>query len=179
MLLPGTCAPIIEGPLTNRFYYFRSESPGWTFRDERINFCVGPEDFTIFGDHDWQSRLSAYLASRRGMAFAWGSNDCATFAAGAIEAMTGEDLRASFGNYTTEAGAVRALRRAGFDGVGGVADRYFTRVTAGRAMPGDLCLVPGDDGGALAVVGSGVAYVVTPHFVGLVPLTAASVFWKV
>jgi uncharacterized membrane protein len=52
MLLPGACAPIIEGPLTNRFYYFRSESPGWTFRDERINFCVGPEDFTIFGDHD-------------------------------------------------------------------------------------------------------------------------------
>lgn len=52
MLLPGACAPIVKGPLTNRFYYFRSESPGWTFRDERINFCVGPEDFTIFGDHD-------------------------------------------------------------------------------------------------------------------------------
>ncbi|WP_293574810.1 DUF1036 domain-containing protein [Phaeobacter sp.] len=48
----GDCRAVVEQPLQNRFYYFRSESPGWEFLDERIGFCIAPDDFTIYGDHD-------------------------------------------------------------------------------------------------------------------------------
>lgn len=39
---------------------------------------------------DWAEQLAQYLDERRDAAFAWGVQDCATFAAGAVQAMTGE-----------------------------------------------------------------------------------------
>lgn len=36
---------------------------------------------------DWPARLDAYLAERAAMPFAWGSNDCVTFAAGWMAAL--------------------------------------------------------------------------------------------
>lgn len=41
---------------------------------------------------DWPERLAAYVEARRHRPFAWGSNDCVLFAAGALDAMTGELL---------------------------------------------------------------------------------------
>lgn len=38
---------------------------------------------------DWPERLAAYIEQRRHVPFAWGDNDCASFAAGAVAAMTG------------------------------------------------------------------------------------------
>lgn len=37
----------------------------------------------------WPDLLAAYIESRRAMPFAWGGNDCFTFALGAVEAITG------------------------------------------------------------------------------------------
>jgi hypothetical protein len=42
---------------------------------------------------DWQLRLEAFVRERRNMPFAWGTNDCALFAADAVQALTGEILR--------------------------------------------------------------------------------------
>lgn len=65
--------------------------------------------------HDWPERLAAVMADRARSPFAWGSNDCALFAADCAQAMTGEDLAAAFrGRYRTARGAARALRRAGY-----------------------------------------------------------------
>ena len=41
---------------------------------------------------DWPERLFEYMDARRGLPFAWGDNDCASFACGAVYAMTGERL---------------------------------------------------------------------------------------
>lgn len=41
---------------------------------------------------DWAEQLAQYLDDRRDAAFAWGVQDCATFAAGAVRAMTGQTL---------------------------------------------------------------------------------------
>jgi hypothetical protein len=61
---------------------------------------------------DWEDRLSTYLDGLRGKPFAWGKNDCATFAAGAVQAMTGEDVIPEVrGRYTTARGSVRTLRK--------------------------------------------------------------------
>ena len=45
------------------------------------------------------------------MPFAWGSNDCALFAADAILANTGTDIADDFrGKYTTQLGALKTIR---------------------------------------------------------------------
>lgn len=38
---------------------------------------------------DWPERLAQYIEQRRHLPFAWGGNDCASFAAGAVAAMCG------------------------------------------------------------------------------------------
>lgn len=60
---------------------------------------------------DWKLRLMRWLDEQRRAGFAYGLNDCAMFASGAIEAMTGEDPAASWrGTYGSrdEAEAVLA-----------------------------------------------------------------------
>jgi hypothetical protein len=53
-----------------------------------------------------------FLLSRATTPFAWGGNDCALFAADAIEAITGIDIAADFrGRYRTEASAWKAIAK--------------------------------------------------------------------
>jgi len=56
----------------------------------------------------WATReLHAFLLERAAMPFAWGSNDCALFAADAIRAFTGVDLAEDFrGKYDNEIDAL-------------------------------------------------------------------------
>ena len=60
--------------------------------------------------HDWPQRLDRYVAGLCDVPFAWGSADCCQFIAGAIHAVTGEDLRALFPAYADETDA-QALAR--------------------------------------------------------------------
>jgi hypothetical protein len=62
-------------------------------------------------DH-WHTRaFDTFLRERAEMPFAWGSNDCALFAADAILANTGTDIAADFrGKYTTQLGALRTIQ---------------------------------------------------------------------
>ena len=63
---------------------------------------------------DWPERLAAYVESRRSMPFAWGANDCVTFAAGAIHATTGRPLATLLPAVWSNADqAARALAAAG------------------------------------------------------------------
>lgn len=41
---------------------------------------------------DWPERLAAFIEERRHVPFEWGRNDCATFAADALLAITGVDV---------------------------------------------------------------------------------------
>jgi hypothetical protein len=65
---------------------------------------------------DWEQRLAAYIAGAHGAAFAWGKHDCVRFAAGAVEAVTGERLLPRV-QYRSQAGAYRALKELGFASV--------------------------------------------------------------
>lgn len=63
---------------------------------------------------DWPERLAAFVESRRHVPFAWGSNDCATFAADAVLAMTGRDpLVMMRGLWQCSFGAQMAMRTSG------------------------------------------------------------------
>jgi len=59
----------------------------------------------------WETALARYIEQCRSIPFKWGEHDCATFCAGAVQAITGEDLFAPFrGLYADEesAGAIVA-----------------------------------------------------------------------
>lgn len=61
----------------------------------------------------WESRLAAFLDSRRCAEFAWGTHDCCAFTAEAVRRMTGFDAMAQHESYATAIGAERVIHAAG------------------------------------------------------------------
>lgn len=63
---------------------------------------------------DWEDRLRTYLDRVEWEPFAWGSHDCALFAADCVRVQTGIDPAADFrGRYDDARGAALALREHG------------------------------------------------------------------
>lgn len=63
---------------------------------------------------DWPERLNAYFDSVRASPFQFGTLDCCLYVAGAVEAMTGEDLASEWrGTYEDADGAIAALSQWG------------------------------------------------------------------
>lgn len=88
---------------------------------------------------NWESRLDSYVTARRALPFAWGRNDCVLYAAGAIEAMTGEAL--ALPKWTTGRQALRHLQSLG--GLELAVDYVLTRLPGPRhAKRGDILLIP-------------------------------------
>jgi hypothetical protein len=60
----------------------------------------------------WDTRaFHKFLVQRTKTPFAWGTNDCALFAADGVRAITGVDIAADFrGKYTDEASALQAIK---------------------------------------------------------------------
>lgn len=73
----------------------------------------------------WEHRLAAYLAERRDMPFAWGSQDCCRFACAGLVAQGLPDPMAGVRAYKTARGAAGAIRR-----LGGSLDEAATRLGA-------------------------------------------------
>lgn len=87
----------------------------------------------------WEAELNAYLRSKRNEPFAYGSNDCALYIAGAVEAMTGVDPAAAYrGQYSTELGAVKALKKLGQGTLEATLDATFGPIATGFIGRGDL-----------------------------------------
>ena len=70
---------------------------------------------------NWPSRLAEYVAAAVNRPFAWGSNDCVLFAAGAIEAQTGQlpamppwtDVRSALRQLNAYGGLAAAVASTG------------------------------------------------------------------
>jgi hypothetical protein len=90
---------------------------------------------------DWEARLAAYLEGLRDQTFAWGKLDCAIFAGGAVEAMTGFDPMRGLRGYRSEAAAARVLKDRGKGTLVRTVNAMFERVPVGLAHRGDLVLV--------------------------------------
>ena len=121
---------------------------------------------------DWRPRLVSYIGGVVRTGFRPGSHDCALFAAGAVQAMTGTDLAERWrGKYIT-LGAGRAMLRAqGFADHLEVAASLFPEIPPALAGVGDLAVVASDvpgDPGALGVVQGGAVYVLSPSGLSLV-----------
>jgi hypothetical protein len=73
---------------------------------------------TLHGDAlmrlpDWQKRFAEFGQARASMPFAWGSNDCCTFAAAAVEALTGANPMVSVPGYDSARAAARLIEAGG------------------------------------------------------------------
>ena len=111
---------------------------------------------------DWEDRLHDYLAALAGATFVWGQIDCCTFAAGAVEAVTGVDPIPEFrGRYTTARGSVRALRKWGSGTLEATIAAKFEDRPLAFAHRGDLVMIDG-----LLGVSIGVAVGADALFVG-------------
>lgn len=96
---------------------------------------------------DWETALAEYLAGKSGAVFAWGTCDCAMFAAGAIEAMTGVDPASELrGRYKSQTGAARVLKRSGAAKLAEWVSARFEEILPVFAHRGDLVMVDGSLG---------------------------------
>lgn len=97
---------------------------------------------------DWRARLAAEMTIIRATPFAWGEHDCLVGLIGsAVTAMTGEDPVAPWrGRYTTQAGALRVLRRDGFSDLADLAATLLPPLDhPSEARVGDVMAIPSGD----------------------------------
>lgn len=121
--------------------------------------------------YDWETRFSRYISTVAREGFAWGLHDCALFAAGGIEAVTGVDPAAEWrGRYGDEAGGMALIRAAGFADHLAAARCWLPEVGRLMIMPGDVAIVAG----ALGLVNGEVIYVLRESGFGLVGVERAS-----
>ena len=131
---------------------------------------------------NWPSLLAACVQRHRHRPFKWGRFDCATFAALAIKAMTGENALQDF-KWKSKEEAIALLRKHG--GLVAMIDQRLERVDVPYAQRGDIVLVEHEGGEGnmrsrwMAVCTGGDAW--GPGATGLVaaPMSAAVIAWRV
>lgn len=130
---------------------------------------------------DWPRRLAEWETARRDVPFAWGTNDCVTSAASAVEAMTGVDPIAHLPAWRSVEEAAVALRQYG--GVAGAVSSLFEEVGVTMVQRGDIVLIPGiaTEAGdeTIAVVLGGLCAAPGRHGFSFQPVRQALRAWKV
>ena len=130
---------------------------------------------------DWQLSLVQYIAERARTPVDPARPVCAEFTAGAVEAMTGKRVGIAWRDkYPTVRAGLKALRDGGYaDHIALVAD-LFDAMPPAMACPGDIAVLPGEDGiKVLGIVQGANIYVQSINGVGAVPLTDAIAAFKV
>lgn len=120
--------------------------------------------------NDWQSRLAAVISERWSMPFAWGSQDCVTFASVCVLAVTGADHLAGM-KWADERAAARALKKVG--GLrAAVASKLGAEIPLAMVQPGDVGMFA-DAGRDTLTVWAGSAWLSTGEH-GLVVIDPAA-----
>lgn len=126
---------------------------------------------------DWPEALAAFIAERQGKPFAWGSNDCAHFAADWIKACTGEAV--SLPSFTSAASAMRALEQLGGMHAAVSAALGDPLAVPALAQRGDVALLEVDGRDFLGVIESEYVAAPGPEGLRMLPRTAITAAWKV
>lgn len=128
---------------------------------------------------DWPQRYAALIAQRMAAPFAWGTNDCCTFAGDVVFAITGADpLQPELRGHRTEREALRSLADMG-DIVALTTEALGEPVPPSYATTGDVVLVQVKGRDALAVCNGRGALMPGPEGLVVVPITDALLAWKV
>lgn len=125
---------------------------------------------------DWRPRLVAYLDGVRARPFAYGQHDCALFAAGAVEAMTGTDLAAEYrGRYGSLKEGLKLVK----GGHLAILRAHLRPVAPAFAQVGDIALIGEVGFPALGLVQGETILVLREDGLGLMPRAAATSAWAV
>lgn len=101
----------------------------------------------------WRSLLYAWTLSIAELPHDYGQHDCALFTAGGIDAMHGTDLARQWrGRYSTLAGGLRVLRKAGYRDNLDMLAQMARPVEPAHAQIGDIAVVAAGDGVATGFV---------------------------
>jgi hypothetical protein len=120
---------------------------------------------------DWHARLTRYLALVSRAPFQPGTLDCATFAAGAVEAQTGVDLAADWRGYTSLEEGFQRLSQAGLEDHVALVASLLEEVPPHLAEPGDIAVLAlGRNLPSLGVVQGEAVYVLVEDGTGLHPV---------
>lgn len=106
-----------------------------------------------------QQAAQATVDRFKGQPWQLGKNDCVRMAAFVLRRMGHRPQLGKAGSYTTGAGALRALKRAGHDTLAGALDALgLARIPPAAALPGDIVMIPGEaplDGALTVAMGNG------------------------
>jgi hypothetical protein len=129
--------------------------------------------------HTWQVDFERFTNERMTMPFAWGTNDCAIFAADCVLALTGVDVALpDLRTHTTDLQAARLLKTHG--GVAGIATAALgAPVPVLMAQVGDVVLIDGGAGDTLAICNGSTC--MAPGPLGLVSfgMDSALLCWRI
>jgi hypothetical protein len=126
---------------------------------------------------DWQERFAALVSQRMVAPFAWGVNDCCTFAGDVVHAITGADVLApDLRAHRTEREALRSLQNHG-DIIALTTERLGEPVPPAYATTGDIVLVQVNGRDALAACNGAGGLMPGPN--GLVAIAETLLCWKV
>jgi hypothetical protein len=127
----------------------------------------------------WPELLAAFVAQRSAMPFAWGTNDCCTFASDGVLAITGTDPMADLRGYTSAAHAQRILVRGG-GLMALVSERLGWHLETKFAQRGDMVLVPmADDQQFLGLCMGSTFAAPGPHRMVIGPMSTALACWPI
>ncbi len=125
----------------------------------------------------WERLLAEYIEAAHRTPHAWGTNDCALWAAGWVRTATGSDYLADWaGLYQSELGACRLMKKRGYRNPEAVADAHLTGIPVDLARRGDLLLHPH---GALGICGGVNGYFLTATGVTTFPARQCPRAWLV
>lgn len=128
----------------------------------------------------WRLLFDAFIYSRLRVPFAWGTNDCATFAADCVLACTGRDVAPpGLRGYRTALQADRAVRRHG--GLAAIATAALGEpIIVADAFEGDVALLRVGKRMALGIVNAhGGAWGPAPGGLASQPMSTAKLCWRV
>lgn len=128
---------------------------------------------------DWQVRYAQFTASRAHTPFCWGTNDCVTFAADAVYALTGVDLAPPHLRlHRTTREATEAIKLHG--GMGGIATGALGQsVSPLMAGVGDVVLIQAGRREHLAICNGLTALAPAKQGLANVSMELAVRAWKV
>lgn len=114
----------------------------------------------------WQAPFVAFMRENRRRPFEPGKWDCAVWAAGAVEIMTGEDHLRGFRGYRTIAEGKRFLQAKGFEDHVAYVASVLPEIWPSRAQVGDLAVI---DGQSLGIVQGAQVYMFGVNGFGMAP----------
>jgi len=136
---------------------------------------------------DWQTILGDMIAVAAYGSFAWGTHDCATWAADVVRAISVADidLAADFrGRYHDGAEGLVLVRRLCGGGLERLMERFalhhgLDEITPALAWRGDVALTDTEHGPALGIMWSEAACFVAPEGLGFVPRRGVRRCWRI